>query len=273
MRITAATSSGSFLVSKSPYNSQTPFPRLLDQTIVNLPRPNWSLTRISADPDQYNGKEAMGHAIGKLTLNLKNDKDHHGVFCENQEIFAAQTVIQDMTLAKMSCVVYKQEEEKKSRKSTFALPDLVYGRIWTDEAIAQAMRDHRDNEARKKAEKDLGAKKRETKRSLKAGIERRWKEIKETHRNELEVHKECCKKLREDGMRVKDLPPKPKHISRKDLTSQILEEIEGEAVVSEGDDEMDEESNSSDSDDSDSMSLCNIFPLAQGLYFCDICFL
>ncbi|KAJ3991150.1 hypothetical protein F5050DRAFT_1534024, partial [Lentinula boryana] len=181
MRITAAnlaaTSSGSFLVSKSPYNSQTPFPRLLDWTIVNLPRPDWSLTRISADPDQYNGKEAMGHAIGKLTLNLKNAKDHHNVFCENQEIFAAQTVIQDMTLAKMSRVVYEQEEEKKLRKSTFALPDPGYGRIWTDEAIVQAMRDHRDNEARKKAEKDLGAKKRETKRSQKAEIERRWKEI------------------------------------------------------------------------------------------------
>ncbi|THU90241.1 DDE-domain-containing protein, partial [Dendrothele bispora CBS 962.96] len=39
----AVTSSGSFLISKTPYTSLTPFPRLLQKTEIDIPEPDWSL--------------------------------------------------------------------------------------------------------------------------------------------------------------------------------------------------------------------------------------
>ncbi|KAJ3825962.1 hypothetical protein F5880DRAFT_1477183 [Lentinula raphanica] len=244
----SGTESGSFLTSKSPYTADKPFPRLLEKTSVDIPQPDWSLIRSSSDPDQYSGKEAMGRQIDELTKALQQAQDRTQLLEKNQEVWAAQAVLQDMTLLKMNRVVYEREEEKKNKKSGLMLPNPGYGRIWTDDSVAQKLRETREERARKQAEKEANVMRKDQLKEKRKEMERRWKETIDNHRKEVEAHKEKCAQLRAAGTRIKDLPPKPKHISKKDLSAQIIgrgtpeveKELEGEGEGEQSDNEGEE---------------------------------
>ncbi|KAL0058346.1 hypothetical protein AAF712_014980 [Marasmius tenuissimus] len=78
--------------------------------------PDWSLTRLSSDPAQYVGKDAMGQKIKELTDALGQAKTLVGHLRGNEEVFMAQSVLMDMTLVKMNQTVHAQEEEQAAKK-------------------------------------------------------------------------------------------------------------------------------------------------------------
>ncbi|KAF5390901.1 hypothetical protein D9757_003917 [Collybiopsis confluens] len=222
MRITYAglssTSSGSFLTSRDPYTSSTPFPRMLKRAPVEISEPDWSLLQSPVDPREYVWKEAMGTKISALTTALGQARNQILALQMNQEIFSAQTVLQDMALMKMNQV--------------------------TTEAIAETLKNQREEEARKQAKKKAGAKMREQKKELKVRIDDEWRSIMKKHRLDLKAYDVECKRLLFEGTQKKDLPPRPKHITKRELTSQLgtVGGADGEEVGGS------EEEDSSDSD-------------------------
>ncbi|THV00840.1 hypothetical protein K435DRAFT_963806 [Dendrothele bispora CBS 962.96] len=222
----SATSSASFLTSKTPYTSDIPFPRLLKRVPVDTPEPDWSLTKTSADPRHYVGKEAMGHKIEQLTKALADAERLLEIAGQNEETWAAQAVLQDMTLSKMNKVVHAKEEERAAKKDKSSLtlpgPGEGYGRIWTDQAILDYKRKKREEEEREAAEKKQRATEKEEMRAKRAEIEADWKDIMEKHRLAVTEWEEDCKILKEQKVKKKDWPPKPTHISKKELTAKRL---------------------------------------------------
>ncbi|THV00391.1 DDE-domain-containing protein [Dendrothele bispora CBS 962.96] len=221
-----ATSSAFFLTSKTPYTSDTPFPRLLQRVPADVPEPDWSLIKTSANPGDYIGKEAMGRKIEQLTEALECAKRVIEIAGENEETWAAQSVLQDMTLVKMNKVIHSKEEEKAARKNQSGLalpgPGEGYGCIWTDEAILDYKRKKREEEERETEEKKQKAKEKEDARARKVALETEWKDIMEKHHSAVHEWEECCERLKKRGVKRKEWPKKPTHISKKDLTEKRL---------------------------------------------------
>ncbi|KAJ3721998.1 hypothetical protein C8R42DRAFT_669053 [Lentinula raphanica] len=106
----AATSSGSFLVSKDPYTSSTPFPRMLERQPLDLPAPDWHL----------------------LVPPTSNAKGYIAAFADREETLEAQMVIQDMTLVKMKAALHAKETKKAEKNDNEVLLNDGMGRLWTD---------------------------------------------------------------------------------------------------------------------------------------------
>ncbi|THU88714.1 hypothetical protein K435DRAFT_584237, partial [Dendrothele bispora CBS 962.96] len=220
----SATSSGSFLTSKTPYGSSTPFPRLLSHSSHEVTEPDWSLIHTSSDSRQYLGKESMARKINRLVEALRQAKLVVDGLRENEEIYMAQSVLQDMTLVKMNKTIRAREEEKaaKQNRENLALPGPGegYGRIWSTQEILDYKRKKREEEERDEMEKE---KRRNDKKDIaekKKAIELEWKKILAEHQTAVESWETVCQKLKDEGIKKKDWPRKPSHISKKELTSQ-----------------------------------------------------
>ncbi|THU87187.1 hypothetical protein K435DRAFT_682111, partial [Dendrothele bispora CBS 962.96] len=205
---------------------------------LNLPQPDWSLKRTSSDPGHYTSKQAMGQKIKELTRNLSYSEAHMEVLYENQEVYAAQTVIQDMTLMKMNQAVMVKEEEKRSKKHpNFTLPNQGFGQIWTDQKVLEVMQLHEEEKACEEAEAAERVRIRMEKQKAKAEAELKWKRIVEDHKAQVEAWKEECQTQKSRGIKVKDLPPKPKKMTKKVFLALTLgPEGEKDGVEVEGED-------------------------------------
>ncbi|KAK1229974.1 hypothetical protein PQX77_006949 [Marasmius sp. AFHP31] len=234
----AATSSGSFLTSRNLYTSDTPYPRTLDQMPVDLPQPDWSLTKTSSDPSDYPSKEEMGGKIAKLTQSLGLSKAHMDVMQKNQEVYAAQAVLQDIALVKMNHAVKEKEEDQisKKKRSEYLFTDPGVGRVWTSNDVQEKMRQRNADRAREENEAAEKAKNREERKRKKAEAEEGWKNFIAEHREAVAEHGRHCQALREQGVQVKDLPHKPKKaMTKKEFITSILGTADAEDASSEED--------------------------------------
>ncbi|THV02304.1 hypothetical protein K435DRAFT_852952 [Dendrothele bispora CBS 962.96] len=201
----SATSSGFFLTSKTPYTFSTPFPHMLERTPCSLAEPNLSLINVSTDPRDYANKQAMAEQIKELAENLGDARTQVNALRKNQEVYAAQSVIRDLTLLKMNQTIWEHEDEKALKKSSITLPNKGYGCLWTEEKIMDYMREKRAEEEREAREKETWMRKHEEQKDRKAVLDAEWKWLKEKHEHALE-----------------DLLPKPKLVSKKELTKRMF---------------------------------------------------
>ncbi|KAE9387116.1 hypothetical protein BT96DRAFT_838124 [Gymnopus androsaceus JB14] len=243
----ASTSSGSFLTSKNPYTSNTPFPRLLEKKPLNLAAPKWSLLEQSGG-EEYRSHLSMEAENERLTGALKNAKSHLDAYKEREEIYAAQAVIQDLTLEKMNQALHAKEE-KKRRKNAKAdnevLPNQGLGRLWTDTHVLEFQERKRDRLAEELAQKESRKAARVSKKTKKAALEDEWKEIQEEHAVACLNWNTTCEGLQSQGViKKRDLPKKPTHITKKALTALCLKDFDT-------DNDMDGDGDGNDGDGND----------------------
>ncbi|KAF5366019.1 hypothetical protein D9758_006716 [Tetrapyrgos nigripes] len=221
----SSTSSTSFLVSQTPYTSDTPFSHAPDKIPADIQQPDWTLKKVSANPRHYCNKEAMGKTIGDLTEALGDAELQVKVLKLNQETMAAQAVIADLHLQKMNQIIYSKEQEKIAKEhanNKFVLPNPGHGHIWTKEAVADTLKKKKEAKEKEAAEQAERVRKREETSQKKAALELEWKNCREEHKKAVEAWQEDCKKACAAGIKTKDLPSKPKCIKKKALTTLMM---------------------------------------------------
>ena len=77
---------------------------------------------------------------------------------------------------------------------------------------------------RKKKEQEGRKRKREEKHILRKAQKEAWEEVCRRYTIEKAEHERCYHQLREGGIRVRDLPPKPKRCLQKDVFNKVREE-------------------------------------------------
>ncbi|KAF7320000.1 hypothetical protein MKEN_00783900 [Mycena kentingensis (nom. inval.)] len=110
--------------------------------------------------------------------------------------------------------LHTKEKRSKTDRQQILFGDGK-GRILTDDAIIEGLEREREQREARGAEKerrkqmrvDLGEKRRK--------CEEEWKVIQAAHKTAVDIWKKECENAREQGVRAKDLPPKPKKASLK----------------------------------------------------------
>ncbi|KIK54921.1 hypothetical protein GYMLUDRAFT_1021766 [Collybiopsis luxurians FD-317 M1] len=73
----------------------------------------------------------------KLTESLNHVKDQITFLTEHEKIYAAQAVLQDMTLSKMNSALHTKEVKKSAKPDKEVLPNAGFGRLWTEAKVAE----------------------------------------------------------------------------------------------------------------------------------------
>ncbi|KAE9394686.1 hypothetical protein BT96DRAFT_998288 [Gymnopus androsaceus JB14] len=115
--------------------------------------------------------------------------------------------MQDMTLSKMNWALHAKEEKRKNK------PDKENFGISAEEKGGTGTR---------RGDKSARLAERESKKEKKGALEKEWKEIKVKHVERVEAWSKTCKQHQANGTRVRDLPQKPTHISKKDLAARFI---------------------------------------------------
>jgi hypothetical protein len=119
----------------------------------------------------------------------------------------ATMVLQNMGLNKMNEALHQQEE-----KATTDQAKLFKGKaqcLSSDEFYQQVL-EMEEGRVAKEAGKEAKKAARERRKELKERLEREWAAMKERHAAEVEIWSAECSKLVAEGVKKKDLPPKPK---------------------------------------------------------------
>jgi hypothetical protein len=173
-----------------------------------LPTPDYSLAnQESEDLENLSKAELIDH-LKRTAKALSAAEQHAIVQTETEEVYAAQAVVQDLTLVKMNKTVYAYEQRKKKKKG-LSLPMEGYGRFWTNMDIIQMKRKQQDAAAQEIADKLKREEVRNQNKELQENIERDWKRMKLTHEKAVKLWEVQCAEMKVEGVRRKDLPKKP----------------------------------------------------------------
>lgn len=230
----AGTSSGSFLVGKPRIMSaQTITSPVFDRT-TTIPDPDWNLLHPRASGSNQT-KEELKETIKKLTLSLDLSR---------QQIAAKDSVIEGANAQLAVQSVYNKrlnealntKENKKETDRTKLFPEGK-PRILTDDKFHHEVSEVKRAREVEVAAKALRAVGREDKRVLKAAAAVEWAACMEAHKKAATVWEAECKLLRGQGMKVKDLPKKPK----RPVKPKPAVEVEPELSSPDEDDDDDDE--------------------------------
>ena len=232
-----ACTSGSFLLEKTRAThlqmTQIIKPPIIEHPPVNLESPDWSLLGLAKPSSFYSRSELEGRMEG-LTENLHRAKGVISAYKVINEGANSQMILQHMVLDKLNQSLHEKEKGKKSDR-TILFPGGK-GRHLTDAEVIKLKRELEDDKEREEARKEARKTKKDQRRVEKERVEVEWKKIVEEHGHAVEDWETKCRELKEKGVRVKDLPKKPKRAPKP-------KPIE---MVADSEDEEDEESNGED---------------------------
>ncbi|KAJ3925848.1 MAG: hypothetical protein NXY57DRAFT_861817, partial [Lentinula lateritia] len=136
---------------------------------------------------------------------------------------ATQSIIQDMSLMKMNRALRAKEKKKGWKRDNEVLPNQGLGRLWTEQGILDFQRRKKDRLSDEAVQKEQRKAKRSSKKAAKGELEAEWKNIKGKHEGQVKAWTTECAQLWKKGVKAKDLPRKPAHISKKALTALCLQ--------------------------------------------------
>ena len=201
----AATSSGSFLISKVKITSAQPILPLLEHVPRHLPEPDWTLLKAPiTTPSFYQSNSQLLQRVEELSINLDLAKQHLDAQKETKETNNAQLVIQYITLQKMNQTLHAKENKKKSKHTKLFTGGL--GQHLTHVETITTVRANEEVWVLEKNQKEQRQKDRETKKAQK---EKEWKVTVEAYVVTVKEWEDECKRLMMEQMLKKNLPKKP----------------------------------------------------------------
>jgi hypothetical protein len=203
----ASTSTGSLLLSKTRLTSSYKLMQPVLEAAPELPQPDWSLLS-KTPPRAYQTREMLEQQNQELTEHLRRSQKIIRARELIDERQSAQLVIQHAEMTKLSQSLHEKEKRKKNDR-TVLFPG-GFGRHLTGDDFTQLLQEQtqrKEDEAAQKAQRIEG---REAQRLARVALEAEWKETKAKHQQAVEAWRTSCEQLRQDGVRAKDLPAKPK---------------------------------------------------------------
>ncbi|KAF8160510.1 hypothetical protein BJ912DRAFT_891218 [Pholiota molesta] len=226
----ASTSSGSFLVSKTPLTSATPILDPVLEDLPHLPQPDWSL----ASKIPFHGQN-LEEENRMLRQNLQQA---HTLFCAQSGIIEganATMVVQNMHLRKLNGALYGKENDKVSNRTLII--DASKGQVFSSDEIRNGLSAQEEKKRALDAEKKSKVERRAAKKEAQAKLEDEWKRIKIQHDERVRVWKLTCENLAAEGIAKKNWPKGPIRPRKPKLPANL--EVVGDEEDG-GDDEEEE---------------------------------
>jgi uncharacterized glyoxalase superfamily protein PhnB len=192
-----------------PYLSPTSAYKIAEpvfEAVPELPQPDWKLLA-DASSTGYQPRETLERQNRKLTEHLGRAQtiiQAHELIEEGRE---AQLIVQHAELTKLNQSLHAKENRPKDDR-TILFPG-GFGRHLTDSEFGQQLEAQNQRKAEKAAEKARKKGLSEANKAARAAVDAEWKEIIAEHKA-VEAWEVECARLKEAGIRVKDLPAKPK---------------------------------------------------------------
>jgi len=182
---------------------------MLEKTPLQMSAPDWGLLNEAEETDmgyRHQAMEMLQEKNRALVNSLQDAKVVVEAFQNREEMYAAQAVMQDMTLSKMNWALHVKEEKGKNKPDKEVLPNKGLGRLWTDERILGFQQRKKTAQAQEEVDKKARLVERESKKEKKGALEKEWKEIKVKHAEWVEAWSKTCEQHWANGTRVRDLP-------------------------------------------------------------------
>lgn len=245
----AASTSGSFLVSKSRMTSAMSIAGPVIQAPPKVEdEPDWAL--INAAKRQVDSgaltKSELETSLSTLTSQFDQCRRHIEILRMINEGANAQLLIQDLYCSKLKGALHAKDG-KKAKDNTHLLGDGL-GKVMTTTEVMDkiaAQQAAKEAEAAAKAQRKVA---RESKKDTKEEIDRLWGEESARHAVAVDEWTKRCSVLRSEGVRIKDLPPKPTKRKKADIAQEVnaaaaarhedeaaMNEAEGEEIDDEED--------------------------------------
>lgn len=235
--VLTSTGTGSILVSDTRISAEqfaelTRSPRF--ERLPQLTELNWALLACTPPRASLSAAREFGmSAIKSLAVASEHIRYLQGMLKTSN----ATLVIQNLAMRKAARALRKKEGGKIKSRSFF--PQGL-GRILTTPDFETILLDNETERTTKANEKAAKKAARAASKQQNVDLARQWEEIKAAHNTAIAVWEETCSKLKQQGVRAKDLPRKPKRAPKPKKQSAPVAESEDSS--SSGDD------SSSDSD-------------------------
>lgn len=135
-----------------------------------------------------------------------------------------------MELTKLNQALHTKENKKKNDHTILFTEG--FGRHLTDAEVGVTLADQKHRKEAEVAEKDKRRAARVALGATKTAVEEKWKVMLEDYDQAVEAWKVECARLRVEGVRVKDLPARPKKPRKPKLTvegpNNVLDAVEDE---------------------------------------------
>ncbi|KAJ7765435.1 hypothetical protein DFH07DRAFT_770146 [Mycena maculata] len=203
------TSAGSLLLRSPKIKSyDNPIlPPVIQAVPGSIVKPNWSLSSPGTSNKPYKTRNQLEAEIVALQKELA--PAHQNVIVRDKIIEEgnATMVFQNIGLRKMNEALHQQEE-----KATTDRARLFKGKaqVLSGDEFYDTVKAIEEGRKVKEAGKEAKKVAREKKKQMREEIEREWAAMKERHVADVEAWSQECSKLFQEGVRKKDLPPKPK---------------------------------------------------------------
>jgi hypothetical protein len=237
----ASTSSGSYLVTKTPLTAAQASYLVAPPVIEKpppLPEPDWTLLEPIEESHRHT-HEHLENRIQQLTESLGHAQQQ--IHARNLVIEAnqAQLIVQGLTLTKMKESLEAKEKPKKTDNSV--LFPGGNGLVLTSDEFVERMEERKRNRAEEEQNRKQRQVARAGKKAAKKRVDDQWRQIKEAHERAIERWLADCEQLTVNGTLKRDLPkcparplkPKPSALA---TSSRVqLEDLDQQSDQDEGD--------------------------------------
>ncbi|KAJ7071839.1 hypothetical protein B0H15DRAFT_793183 [Mycena belliarum] len=214
----AGTTSGSFLITKAPVTSRSSIAAPVIEQPPEMDLPNRNLIDDNQPENiEHLSAAALRARVAELTSALTVSRQHLAAREGIIEAANAQLIIQNIFVGKQSEALHAKEQKKSKKRGKVKGTEDGQCRHMTATEYIEAL----EKEERERADEDAAratrAQARKDKKTAKAELEERWKQLKLEHRAAVERWEERCAALTAGGTRKKDLPKKPKCTKKPEL--------------------------------------------------------
>jgi hypothetical protein len=180
--------------------------------------PNWDLLCRSRPEDiEKMSAEALQERVNSLTSSLALSQQQLHACNGIIEGANVQLVVQNIFVGLQSAALHAKETKKSKKREKVKVLADGKGRHLTDLEFIDSLAREQAEKAADEAAKADQVKAREDRKSAKAELEERWKQMKADHLHAVARWETQCATLTAGGARKKDLPKKPKRAKEPQL--------------------------------------------------------
>ena len=207
-------SSGSFLLSTTRFNGTEEIASPVIEKPPALPEPQWGLlcTKTS-DLDEVDSTD-LRRQVASLSKSLSLAQMHIDQLRGINERANAQLVVQELFAREIKTSLY-EKKNKPTRDNSQAINNSC-GEVFTSTQVLTIIAEQEKKKAEAQLKKQAKRKERKDRQEANTAREQAWKVEKAIHQRKVEEWKENDDKLKTSGIPLKDRPPRPPRMIRKD---------------------------------------------------------
>jgi len=249
----SSASSTSYLVSKEPVKSSLNLVKPVHEKPYFTQEPDWSLIQKRATGNLNRAPhEVLLERCRALEISLDRARKQIRARDAVIEASRATAAILELQAQKLRSALHTKEESQKRKEKTTISLNVGDGAVITEDEFIKKVEAKKEAREKKKREQQGRKREREKKHLLRNAQKEAWEAECDQYKDEKAKHERLCQEMRQNGTKVRDLPPKPKRLLQKEVFEEVREKWERDLEMDEDLMDVDEDETSEFGDD------CNV---------------